>query len=78
MKGDKVIVRTHQNRALVRRVWEVTDGAVYICSEENFQALSNGQDGLQPVGFPKEYVYKYNPKVNLDSKVAWDSLNAYT
>jgi hypothetical protein len=78
MKGDKVIVRTSQNKPLVRRVWEVTSDAVFICSEENYRALEKGEDGLSPVGFPREYVYRYSPKIDLSTKVKWDQLAGYT
>ena len=77
MQGDKVIVRAYGDRPLVRRVWEVSSGAVFICSEENYKALVNGQEGLEPVGFPKEYVYKYTPKIDLGKRITWDSLNVY-
>lgn len=77
MKGDKVIVRAFRNKALVRIVWEVVSDVVFICSEENYNALSNGKNGLLPVGFPREYVYRYNPKIDLSTQVQWDKLSAY-
>jgi hypothetical protein len=77
MKGEKVIVRSYGNKPLVRRVWEVTPKVVFICSEENYQALSNGKDGLLPVGFPREYVYRYNPKIDISKQVSWDKLTTY-
>jgi hypothetical protein len=77
MKGDKVIVRAFRNKPLVRRVWEVTPEAVFICSEENYQTLASGKDGLLPVGFPREYVYRYNAKINLD-QISWNQLSQYT
>ncbi len=60
MRGDIVIVRAHKNEPLARRVWEVTDQAVFICSEENFQVLSAGEPGLWPVGFKREDVFCYD------------------
>lgn len=60
MRGDIVIVRAFRNEPLVRRVWEVTSQAVFICSEENFQALSAGEPGLWPVGFAREDVFCYD------------------
>ena len=77
MKGDKVIVRAFRNKPLVRRVWEVTSDVIFICSEENYNALSSGNEGLLPVGFPREDVYRYNPKIDLSTQVQWDKLSAY-
>jgi hypothetical protein len=76
MKGDKVIVRTFRNKPLVRRVWEVASDVVFICSEENYQTLLSGKEGLLPVGFPREYVYRYNSKIDLN-QVSWNQLNQY-
>lgn len=76
MKGDKVIVRAFKDRPLVRRVWEVTEDAVFICSEENYKVLTSGEDGLLPVGFPREYVYRYNAKIDLNN-ITWNQLNTY-
>jgi len=77
MKGDKVIVRSFGDKPLVRMVWEITSSAVFICTEENFSALSRGNNGLWPVGFPKECVYRYNPKINLNAPIVWDQLTVY-
>jgi hypothetical protein len=77
MKGDTVIVRSFGDKPLVRRVWEVTSEIVFICSEENYNVLSSGKEGLLPVGFPREYVYRYNPKINISSRISWDNLAIY-
>lgn len=79
MKGDKVIVRSFGNKPLVRRVWEVAQDVVFICSEENYIALSSGKAGLLPVGFPKEFVFRYNPKQDavLNTPNVWNRLELY-
>jgi len=77
MKGDKVVVLSSKDKLLIRRVWEATQDVVYICSEENYQTLSDGKQGLLPVGFPREFVYRYNPKVDLNSASAKNILSAY-
>jgi hypothetical protein len=77
MKGDIVIVRSFGDKPLVRRVWEVTSEIVFICSEENYNVLSSGKEGLLPVGFPREYVYRYNPKMNTSNQISWDKLTVY-
>ena len=63
MRGDKVIVRALRDEPLVRRVWDVSEKAVFICSEENFRLLATGQLGLWPVGFFREDVFKYDASV---------------
>lgn len=60
MRGDKVIVRALRDEPLVRRVWDVNEKAVFICSEENFRLLTKGQMGLWPVGFFREDVFRYD------------------
>jgi hypothetical protein len=79
MKGDKVIVRSYGNKALVRLVWEVTPDTVFICSEENYRALTDGKIGLWPVGFSKEDVFQYSIKAEtlLASPTAWKELVPY-
>jgi hypothetical protein len=77
MKGDKVIVRAFRNKALVRIVWEVASDVVFICSEENYKTLASGKEGLLPVGFPREFVYRYNPNIDLSTQVKWEKLSAY-
>lgn len=77
MKGDIVLVRSFRDRPLIRRVWEVTSESVFICSEENYRNLSSGKEGLLPVGFPREYVYSYNPKIDISKPILWDKLTAY-
>lgn len=77
MKGDKVIVRTFGNKPVVCQVWEADLEIVAVCSPQNYEALSRGEEGLWPVGFPREDVYRYNPMVDLKSHIAWDKLTAY-
>jgi hypothetical protein len=79
MKGDKVIVRTYGDEPKMVRVWEVTPTTVFVCSEENYETLLRGEEGLLPVGFPKEYVFRYNPKQDaiLNSSTIWNELILY-
>jgi hypothetical protein len=62
-QGQQVFVRAFGGKVLVRRVWEETPEAVYICSEENFERLMNGLLGLWPVAFPHEHVVRYDPNI---------------
>ncbi len=67
MKGDKVIVQAFGGEPLIRRVWEVSPEAVFICSEENYHTLARGEEGLWPVGFLKEFVFCYNSEIDLEN-----------
>lgn len=77
MKGDKVIVRSYGGEPKVLRIWEIARDVIFVCSEENFTVLSDGGEGLWPVGVPKEDVFRYNPKVILTDSMNWDQLNVY-
>jgi hypothetical protein len=61
MRGNIVIIRTYGDVPLVRRVWDEDDSAIYITNDEQFQLLTQGKEALQPVGFPREDVFQYNP-----------------
>jgi hypothetical protein len=74
MKGDKVIVRTFGNKPVVCKVWEVTPQVVAVCSEENFEILSQGKEGLWPVGILKCDVFKYTPNTK---NISWEHLTPY-
>ena len=61
MKGDTVVVRAFGGEPKIVRVWEIKEGFILICSEENYETLRNGSKGLMPVGIPKNDVFRYNP-----------------
>lgn len=50
MRGETVIVRAFKGVPLARRVWDIGERVVYITNEE----------GLTPIGFPKEDVFIYD------------------
>lgn len=79
MKGQLVIVRAYGGKALIRRIWDVEKNLVYILDEENYQKLSRGQKALEPIGFPKEDVFKYHPEIakKLNDKIEWTSLEQW-
>lgn len=60
MRGELVVVRAYGDEPLVRRVWDVNQWAVFICTEENYQNLLSNREALNPVGFPKEDVFQYD------------------
>lgn len=85
MKGEKVIVRAFGNRPLLRRVWTTTEKAVFITNEEQFQLLVAGLPAIEPLGFPRKDVFKYNSKLAIsmerlfiEGKWVWDKLIPWT
>jgi len=60
MKGDLVIVRAFGGATLVRRVWAVKNGLIYIADEKEFGKREAGQDALEPIGFPVSDVFAYD------------------
>lgn len=61
MRGDKVIVRSFGDRPLIRRVWCVQDGVVYICNERNFsKVLGSNISNVNCTGFPADDVFQYD------------------
>jgi hypothetical protein len=60
MKGDTVIVRAFGGAALVRRVWAVKNGLIYISEENEFRKREAGQEALEPIGFPVADVFAYS------------------
>lgn len=74
-KGDKVIVRAFGDERLVRRVWDINEKHVFICSEENFKLLQdNNRKGFSPVGFSRKDVFKFFPDYK---KKQWHELTQY-
>jgi hypothetical protein len=77
MQGELVIVRAYGDEPLVRRLWETTPEAVYICSEENYQNLISGKPAMNAVGVHREYVFRYEPAIaeelleNYESTPGW-------
>jgi len=74
MRGDIVIVRAFGGKALKRRVWDVGDTVVYITNDEQFERLVAGKRAVEPVGFPKEDVFKDTENESSDDTVDWARL----
>lgn len=74
MRGDIVIVRAFGGKALKRRVWDVGDTVVYITNDEQFERLVAGKHALEPVGFPKEDVFRDTENGSSDDAVDWARL----
>jgi hypothetical protein len=64
MRGEIVIVRSYRDRPLVRRAWDANNQLVFIVDESHFQSLIEGRErAVGLIGFPKEDVFKYDPKL---------------
>ncbi len=63
MRGDFVIVRSYGELPLIRRIWDEDEKGVYITDDIHLKLLLDGKDALQPIGFPREDVFKYDPKL---------------
>ena len=62
MRGDIVIIRVFGGEPVLRRVWDVDKNKVYITDDLNMELLSSGKHGLEPIGFPREDVFKFDNK----------------
>ena len=81
MRGDFVIVRSFGGIPLIRRVWDEDNEGIYITNDEQFQRLINGEEALEPIGFPREDVFKYDSQLALSmdrlhkkGKWSWNKL----
>ena len=78
MRGTVVIARGYGDAALVRRVWEVAGGLVYLSDEVEFAKLEAGKEGLPPIGFPANDVYVYDAKIAPQKgSVNWEQLQQW-
>ena len=73
MQGDLVIVRAFRGRPLVRRVWEEVKHGVYITDDTHFQRLLAGEKDSQPIGFPREDVFRYDPELAKEMDVLYQT-----
>jgi hypothetical protein len=74
MRGDLVIVRAYGGVPLVRRIWEKDEKGVYITDDVQLELLLAGGYAIQPIGFPREDVFKFDPElaVEMDDLDNWD------
>lgn len=74
MRGDIVIVRSYGGAPLVRRIWEEDRNGVYITDDIQLESLLAGGYAIQPIGFPREDVFKFDPELaaEMDDLNKWD------
>ena len=74
MRGEWVIVRAFGDKLLKRRIWAVDDSIVYVTNEEEFSKLTVGVPALNPIGFPKEDIFKHTENESLAEAPDWTCL----
>ncbi len=78
MRGDTVIVRAYGGKALLRRVWDVGERVVYVTNDEEFDKLAAGKPAIEPIGFPKEDVFRVSEGQSRGRNPEWSSLENWS
>jgi hypothetical protein len=58
IRGDLVTARTASGAIVLRRVWDIGERVVFLCSERQFVQVRLGSRVAPPIGFPKRDVFK--------------------
>lgn len=67
-KGEQVKALTASGDFIIRRVWEVGERVIYLCSERIYGELQMGAKLKPAIGFPKHDVFKLADGINSDSR----------
>jgi hypothetical protein len=85
MQGEIVIVRTCGDIPVVRRIFEVKNGLIYITTDEQLGLFMSGKKQILSVGVPAGDVYKYDQrtlkfieKIGIKTGVDWEQLSKWT
>lgn len=79
MRGETVIVRAFGGRPLIKKIWSVGARVVYLLDETDLEKMLAGGGGVQPIGFPKEDVFRYDPETaGALSEAIWPKLIQWT
>jgi hypothetical protein len=78
MRGDTVIVRAYGGKALLRRVWDVGERVVYVTNDEEFDKLAAGRPAIEPIGFPKEDVFRVSETQSRGPNLDWSRLEMWS
>lgn len=78
MRGDTVIVRAFGGKALLRRVWDVGERVVYVTNDEEFDKLAAGRPAIEPIGFPKEDVFRVSGGNSPEPNLEWSCLEVWS
>ncbi len=79
MRGEIIIVRAYGDKPLIRRIWTIGKNVIYITNDEQFQLLTEGKKALEPIGFPVEDVFKYDPEIakSINKRCDWHKLKLW-
>ncbi|MEE9494380.1 MAG: hypothetical protein V3W04_13510 [Gammaproteobacteria bacterium] len=80
LRGTKVIVRDFLDRPFVRVLWAIGDKCIYICSDDQFADLLDGDTSAPAIGFPKKDVFIWDDSIEstLSSEpFDWRKLNRF-
>jgi len=78
MRGEQVIAKAFGGVPLVRRVWDIGDGVVYLTSEVEFKKREGGGTALEPIGFSVADVFAYSESfLNAAIKNKWEGLKQW-
>jgi hypothetical protein len=80
MKGEFVVVRDYAKRPRVCRVCDASEKAVFVASPEEYDKRVKGFDSLDPVGFPRSDVFRYDAEVQSRlerGEIRWSELQPY-
>lgn len=78
MKGDRVIVRADGGVPVVVRVWKADKDAVYVTDDANLVLLDRGLEAALPIGFPRDDVFRHDPKAEAAAqRRQWSALSHY-
>jgi hypothetical protein len=79
MRGETVIVRAFGGKPLLKKVWSVGARVVYLLDETDLEKMLAGGESVQPIGFPKEDVFKYDAAMaGILSETVWPKLIQWT
>jgi len=58
--GIKVIARDYMGMPHIRVLWAFGERCIYICAEDQYKMLMDGEKHTPAIGFPKEDIFEYS------------------
>ncbi len=56
IRGTRVAVKTYGGKVVERLVWDYAAGVCFVCTDDIYAALQDGNEAPTPTGFPIEDV----------------------
>lgn len=63
MRRSSIIAKDYKGRALLRKIWQVTDAGVLVTTDDLMNRLLNGDHSIFAIGFPLEDCFNYDDSV---------------